>query len=192
MPFWRPWPPACCSCCPSEWLRPTRKTVRSHAPRKQRPMQSRPSRPPTRSRRRSRRGRMAWYRCGDAAFTIEGGVLSFAKSARLREAPRTLWGTSNDSTAAAGDNSYEITVKAMDEHRQDRRQEGGDGRCHRRGRAWHGDPLGAASPRSTLTSPRAWPTSTTQMRGRGDQRHVAVGQVQQQERLVHRHRRRRG
>ena len=47
-----------------------------------------------------------------AAFMIEGGVLSFAKSPDY-ENPTDIMGT-DGSTAAAGDNSYEITVKAMD------------------------------------------------------------------------------
>ena len=47
-----------------------------------------------------------------AAFTIEGGVLRFAKSPDY-ETPADVVGT-NPSTAAANDNSYEITVKAMD------------------------------------------------------------------------------
>ena len=47
-----------------------------------------------------------------AAFTIEGGVLRFAKSLDY-ENPTDVQGTS-PSTAAAMDNSYEITVQAMD------------------------------------------------------------------------------
>ena len=47
-----------------------------------------------------------------AAFTIEGGVLRFAKSPDY-ETPTDVVGT-DDPTAAAGDNSYEITVRAMD------------------------------------------------------------------------------
>ena len=46
------------------------------------------------------------------AFTIEGGVLRFAKSLDY-ENPTDVQGTS-PSTAAAMDNSYEITIKAMD------------------------------------------------------------------------------
>ena len=47
-----------------------------------------------------------------AAFTIEGGVLRFAKTLDY-ETPTDVVGT-GDSTAAAGDNMYEITVQAMD------------------------------------------------------------------------------
>ena len=47
-----------------------------------------------------------------AAFTIEGGVLRFAKTPDY-ENPTDVQGTS-PSTAAAMDNSYEITVQAMD------------------------------------------------------------------------------
>ena len=46
------------------------------------------------------------------AFTIEGGVLRFKKSPDY-ETPADVLGTS-PSTAAAGDNEYEITVQAMD------------------------------------------------------------------------------
>ena len=46
------------------------------------------------------------------AFTIEGGVLRFAKTPDY-EAPTDVLGT-GDSTAAAGDRTYEITVEAMD------------------------------------------------------------------------------
>ena len=46
------------------------------------------------------------------AFTIEGGVLRFAKSPDY-EMPSDVQGT-GDSTAAPGDNEYEITVQAMD------------------------------------------------------------------------------
>ena len=46
------------------------------------------------------------------AFTIEGGVLRFAKTPDY-EMPADVAGT-GDSTAAANDNSYEITVQAMD------------------------------------------------------------------------------
>ena len=46
------------------------------------------------------------------AFTIEGGVLRFAKTPDY-ETPTDVVGT-GDSTAAAGDNMYEITVQAMD------------------------------------------------------------------------------
>ena len=48
-----------------------------------------------------------------AAFTIEGGVLRFAKSPDY-ETPADVMGTEDGSTAATGDNSYEITVRAMD------------------------------------------------------------------------------
>ena len=47
-----------------------------------------------------------------AAFTIEGGVLTFKKSPDY-EMPTDVVGT-GDSTAAADDNEYEITVQAMD------------------------------------------------------------------------------
>ena len=46
------------------------------------------------------------------AFTIEGGVLRFAKTPDY-EMPADVQGT-DDSTAAADDNMYEITVQAMD------------------------------------------------------------------------------
>ena len=77
------------------------------------------------------------------AFTIVGGVLRFAKTPDY-EVPADVVGTGG-SSAAAGDNEYEITVEAMDSTGQDRHARS-DSRGHRRGRGWHGDPLGAAAP----------------------------------------------
>ena len=122
-----------------------------------------------------------------AAFTIEGGVLRFAKSPDY-ENPSGRCGRTDGSTAAAVDNSYEITVRAMDS----------TGKIGEK--AVTVDVTDVDEPGTVTLSARrpqvsvVFTASVADLDldvGASDQPQVAVGQVQQQERLVHRHRRRR-
>ena len=67
-------------------------------------------------------------------------MLRFAKTPDY-ETPADVAGT----PPSTSDNTYEITVQAMDSTGKIA-HERSDGRGHQRRRRWHGDPLGAAAP----------------------------------------------
>ena len=113
------------------------------------------------------------------AFTIEGGVLRFAKTPDY-ETPADVMGES-PSTASPGDNMYEITVQAMDS----------TGKTAEK--AVMVEVTNVDEDGTVTLSARRPPDQHCLHRGadrprrRGDQPQVAVGQVQEQERLIHRH-----
>ena len=126
----------------------------------------------------------SWTLAGTDAdvFGINDGVLTFLKSPDYEDA-KDVAGT-QPSTAVAGDNTYEVMVKAMDSTGKTG-MEGGDGRGDQRGRGGHGDSVGGAAPVRRLLQ-----RHPDRLGRRHVQPQVAVGEGRLQERLLQQHHRR--